>query len=61
MKLHCRTSKGDNSKNYELLFLCSARHLMMLYSSMKFNENILNSFQVIEWTQNYNCRISKGE
>ena len=28
--------------------------------SMKFQENILNGFQVIEGTQNYHCRISKG-
>ena len=28
--------------------------------SMKFHENILNGSQVIEGTQNYNCRISKG-
>ena len=34
----------------ELWFLCSARCLMMLYISMKFHDNILNSFQVTEWT-----------
>ena len=28
--------------------------------SMKFHENIRNGFQVIEGTQNYHCRISKG-
>ena len=28
--------------------------------SMKFHENILNGFQVIDGTQNYHCRISKG-
>ena len=28
--------------------------------SMKFHENILNGFQVIEGTQNYHCQISKG-
>ena len=44
----------------ELRFLCSACRLMMLYISMKFQENILNGFQVIEQTQNYQCRISKG-
>ena len=32
----------------------------MLCISMKFHENILNSFQVIERTQNYHCRNSKG-
>ena len=36
----------------ELGFLCSACHLMMLYISMKFQENILKVFQVIEWTRN---------
>ena len=45
----------------EIMFLCSACHLRMLYNSMKFHENILNSFQVIEQTQKYNCQISKGE
>ena len=33
---------------------------MMLYMSMKFHENILNGFQVVEGTQNYDCRISQG-
>ena len=28
--------------------------------SMKFHENILNGFQVIEGTQYCDCRISKG-
>ena len=32
----------------------------MLYISMKFHENILNGFQVIEQTQNDHCQISKG-
>ena len=45
----------------ELRFLCSARHLMKLYISMMYHENILNGFQITERTQNYNCRISKGE
>ena len=27
---------------------------------MKFHENILNGFQVIDGTQSYHCRISKG-
>ena len=45
----------------ELLFLCPARHLMMLYISMKFHENILKKgFQVIEQTLNDHCQISKG-
>ena len=34
----------------ELWFLCSAHRLMMLYISMKFHENILNGFQVLEQT-----------
>ena len=33
---------------------------MMLYNSIKFHENILNSFQVMERTRIYHCRISKG-
>ena len=33
---------------------------MMLYISMKFHENILKGFQVIEWTQNDHCQSSKG-
>ena len=41
-------------------FLWSARHLIILYMSIKFHENILNGFQVIQGTQNYHCRISKG-
>ena len=44
----------------ELRFLCSAHRLMMLYISMKFYDSILNSFQVIERTQNYLSLISKG-
>ena len=43
----------------ELWFLWSARCLMMLYISMKFHENILNGFQVIERTRNYNSLIIK--
>ena len=33
---------------------------MMLYISMKFHENILKGFQVIERTRNDHCEISKG-
>ena len=36
---------------HELRFLCSACRLMMLYISVKFHENILISFQVIERTR----------
>ena len=32
---------------------------MMLYISLKFHENILNDFQVIELTRNDHCQISK--
>ena len=31
--------------------MCSARPPMMLYICLKFPENILNGFKVIEWTQ----------
>ena len=50
---HCQISTGESPKLYgqELRFLCSARRLMMLYICMKFVENILNGFQVIERTQ----------
>ena len=44
----------------ELLFLCSARHLMVLYISMKFHENILNCFQVIEGTKKFQLSNIKG-
>ena len=42
--------RGITTKLYrqELRFLCSAPRLMMLYISMKFHDNILNGFQVIE-------------
>ena len=45
--------RGITPKMYrqELLFLCSACHLVMLCISMKFHENILNGFQVTEDTK----------
>ena len=43
----------------ELQFLCFARCLMMLFISMMFHSNILNGFQVIEQTRNYNSLIIK--
>ena len=49
-----------NPYRQELQFLCCAGCLMMLYISMKFNDDILNCFQVIEWTGNYYFLISKG-
>ena len=59
---HCRISKGNNYKTVdELWFFCSACRLMMLYVSMKFHENILKGFQVIERTRNDQCQISKGK
>ena len=44
----------------ELRFLCSARLLMMFYISMKFHDNILTGFQVIDWTRNYHSLFSTG-
>ena len=38
----------------ELRFLCSAHHLT-LHISMKFHENILKGFQVIERAGNDHC------
>ena len=35
----------------ELGFLCSAHCLIMLYICMKFHDNILNGFQVIQQTR----------
>ena len=54
--------RGITTKLYrqELWFLRSACHLLMLYTSMKFYENILKGFQVIEQTWNDHCQISKG-
>ena len=53
---------GITTKLYrqELQFLCSAHYLMMLYISLKFLNNILNGFQVIEQTRNNHSLISKG-
>ena len=46
-------SKGHNSKIYiqDLQFLRSARCLMLVNISMRFHEDILNSFQVTERTR----------
>ena len=57
-----KVQRGITTKLYrqELRFLCSACPLMMLYISMKFHESILKCFQVIKWTQNDHCQISKG-
>ena len=42
----CPTSKGNNSKKYtdKLHLFISSHHLMMLYISVKFHENILKAF-----------------
>ena len=47
--------RGTTTKVYrqELRILCSVRCLMMLYTSMKFHEHILNGYQVMERTRNY--------
>ena len=42
------------------MVLVSARRLMMLYISLKFHDNILNVYQVIEQTQYYHSLVSKG-
>ena len=41
------TPKAGDS---ELCVLCSAHHIMVIYICIKFQENILNSFQATEWT-----------
>ena len=52
--------RGLTTKLYrqELWFLCSVRHLRMLYISMKFHDNIL---KVIERTRNYHSLIVKRD
>ena len=56
-----RFQRGITTKLYrqELLFLCSARRLVMLYISVRFHENILKGFQVLKRTRNDHCQISK--
>ena len=41
------TQKVDKS---ELLFICSASCLMVLYIRVKFCENIMKGIRVMEWT-----------
>ena len=50
---YLQSLKGYNSKIYtqELWFLCSARCLMLVNTSMKFHEDILDGFQVTELTR----------
>ena len=45
----------------ELRFLSFANYIMVIYICLKFKENILDSFQVTEWTQiHYYFQSSKG-
>ena len=44
----------------ELWFLCSARRLMVIDIYMKFREDSLNGFQVIEQTRFCDGQSSKG-
>ena len=46
-----KISKGHNSvKNVDnVTVLFSAHHLMVVYISSKFHENILDGIKVIEW------------
>ena len=57
------TPKAGNS---DLWFLCSAHHIMVIYTCIKFQENISNSFQVTEQTHiteitNYNIKGQNSE
>ena len=50
------THKGQLLKKYivgnpELLFMCSARHLMVFNVCVKFHENMSSSFKVMERTR----------
>ena len=45
--------------NRQELHLWAAHHLIKLYISVKFHENILKGFLLIQRQQNYNCQISK--
>ena len=61
-----QSSKGNNSKlyNQELWFFHSVCNPMLVNISMKFHEDILNGFKVIElthfWHRNYYLQSSKG-
>ena len=48
-----KVPKAVTQKVYsqELWFLCSAHHLMLFDIYLKFHEDSLNSYQVIEWTR----------
>ena len=45
----------------ELLFLHSARRLMLVDTCIKFREYSLSGFQVIEWTRFVTDRRTPGE
>ena len=53
-----RPTEGQIDRQ-KVQFLASASRLMMLYTSIKFHENILNGFHV-ERTRNDHRKISKG-
>ena len=55
---HPEQSSGE-LKIQELWFLCSVCGLMLTDICMKFREDSLNGFQVIEWTQF--CDIVQGQ
>ena len=43
-----------------MVLLCSASRLMLIDIYVKFPEDSLNDFQVIEWTRFYDRQSSKG-
>ena len=49
---HYYVQRADPPKA-ELRFLCFANCIMVIYICIKFQENILNSFQVTGWTKIY--------
>ena len=55
-----QSSKGNNSKS-KLPFLHSARHLMLIDICIKFGEESLSSFQVIERTGFVTDRQTDGQ
>ena len=54
MKLHLKTSKGNNSKSMkrELSFLYMTHRHDLFYITVKYHDYIPYGFQVIERTQN---------
>ena len=47
----CSRAVTPKAGNSELLFLCFANCIRVMYVCIKFQENISNSFPVTEWTQ----------